>query len=237
MPSLLTTDDFKPAALTCELRYKNAYLIYDRTGQVIEDVRGSFTDVDISASSPQQTSWVSEEGTLLLGLAMCNLTSNHPDKNGEAFAKQCKVFFDAVAHHLQIGMFTRIGLRYVLRKDYKTLDESKAALASTMLVNLKPTKRFNSSDSPIEVLFRWEDSAIGALVRLKAETIQIKATVPSEWQDLVPKLDRAIHVLTVDTDYYTVAPVDREQWNCLEWVPHTVRIIRREIDGILYGGK
>jgi uncharacterized protein (TIGR04255 family) len=237
MPSHLTIDDFKPFSITCELRYKNAYLIYDHTGRVIEDVRESFTDINVSTAGPQQTSWSTNEGTLTVELGACRLITTRPGKNSEAFAKYCKTFFDAVTHHLQIGAFTRIGLRYILRKEYKTVDEAKAALASMMLTNLKPTKRFNSSDSPTEILFRWEDSQIGAFVRLKAETVEIKTVVPPELLDVMPKFEKKMNGLTLDIDYYTVAPVDREQWNPQEWVPQKLRIIRNEVDGILAGGK
>ena len=122
MPNPLTIDDFKPFSVTCELRYKNAYLIYDRTGQVIEDLREAFTDINVLASSPQQTSWTTNEGTLVLELGACRFTGVRPDKTAEVFAKGCKAFFDAVTHQLQIGVFTRIGLRYILRKEYKTVD-------------------------------------------------------------------------------------------------------------------
>jgi hypothetical protein len=235
MPAL-TIDDFKPFSMTCELRYKNAYLIYDRTGQVIEDLRGTFTDIIVSTSSPQQTSWVTNEGTLTLELGACRFITTWPGKNAEAFAKYSKAFFDVVTHHLQIGVFTRIGLRHILRKEFKTEDESKAALAAMKLANLKPTKRFNSSDSPTEVMFRWEDSQIGVFLRLKAETTELKLTVPPELQDAVPKIEKKVNGLTLDIDYYTVAPVEREQWNCQEWVSQKLRIIGKEVDGILDGG-
>jgi hypothetical protein len=235
MPAL-TIDDFKPFSMACELRYKNAYLIYDHTGRVIEDVRESFTDINVSTSSPQQTSWVTNEGTLTLELGACRFIATRPDKNTEKFATHCKAFFDAVTRHLQIGVFTRIGLRPIFRKEFKTEDESKAALAAMKLANLKPTKRFNSSDNPTEVMFRWEDSQIGAFVRLKAETMETKLTVPPELRDAVPKIDKKVNGLTLDIDYYTVAPVEREQWNCQEWVSQKLRIIDREVDGILDGG-
>jgi len=237
MPNSLTIDDFRLFSVTCELRYRNAYLIYDRTGQIIEDVSEFFTDINVAASSPQQTSWTTKQGTLVLELGACRFTSNRAEKNAESFATYCKAFFDAVTHHLQIGIFTRIGLRYILRKEFKSLDDSKAALASLMLPNLEPTKRFNSSDSPTEILFRWEDSQIGAFVRLKAETIEIKAMPPPELIDSLPKFEKEINGLTLDIDYYTVAPVDREQWDALEWLPQKLRIIRKEVDGILGDGK
>jgi hypothetical protein len=237
MPSPLTIDDFKSSNVTCEVRYKNAYLIFDRTGQVIEDLRESFTDISISVASPQQTTWTTNESTLVLELGACRLTSTCLDKSGEAFAKRCKAFFDAVVHNLQINLFTRIGLRCIYRKEYKTVDEARTALEAMTLVNLKPVKRFNSSDSPTEVLFRWEDSQVGAFIRLKAESIEIKSTIPFELQDTVPSIDKKINSLTLDVDYYTVAPVDREQWDPEEWLPQKFRIIRKEIDGIIGGSR
>lgn len=60
MPSL-TIDDFRPFSVTCELRYKNAYLIYDRTGQVLEELRNSFPSIAVSTASPAQTAPVERE--------------------------------------------------------------------------------------------------------------------------------------------------------------------------------
>lgn len=236
MPTL-SIDEFKLVNATCELRYKNAYLVYDRTGQVLQDLSRSFTDISISSSAPQQTAWVAQEGTFSLEIGTCRFTSARSNQSAETFAKQCGAYFDAVTKNLQINVFTRIGLRYIARKEYPSLDESKAALASMMLVNLKPTQRFKSSESPIEILFRWEDSQIGAFIRLRAETADIKLEVSPELQEHVPRIDKKIHGLTIDMDYYTVAPVEREQWNALEWLPQKLRIIKKEADGILQGGR
>ena len=170
----LIIDDFRAFSLTCELRYMSAYLIYDRTGQVLEDLRKTFTNIAVSAASPPQTSFVAAEGSFTLELGACRFTTNRLDKNGETFAKHCAVFFDVVIDQLGINVFTRLGLRYIARKEFKTLDEAKAALAALTLANLKPTRRFNSSESPIEVMFRWEDAEIGAFVRLRAESVDIK---------------------------------------------------------------
>jgi hypothetical protein len=71
---------------------------------------------------------------------------------------------------------------------------------------------------------------------LKAETTEIKLNVPPELQGNVPKFDRKLIGLTLDIDYYTVAPVEREQWEPQEWLLQKVRIIRKEVDDILQGG-
>lgn len=236
MPSRFKFDDFKPVSITSELRYKNAYLIFDCTGQILADIRGSFSEINTVIATPQQSAFASAEGTFNLELATCRFTSGRPDKDIETYARHCKVFFDAVAERLKIDIFTRIGLRYILRLEFKTEKESKEALGSMMLANLNPTKRFNSSDSPTEVLFRWEDAQIGATVRLKAETTEMKMNVPPELQGYVPKFEKKIVGLTLDIDYYTVAPVEREQWDAKEWLLQKFRIIRMEADEIVRGG-
>lgn len=233
----LTIEDFKHFNTTCELRYDNAYLIFDRTGRVLTDLREIFTDVAVSNASPQQTTFTANEGTFTIEIGACRFTTVRFERDSQALAKHCKSFFETVTEQLEIEVFTRIGLRSILRKEFKTTEESKAALASMMLANLEPTKRFNSSHSPTEVLYRWEDSQIGATVRLKAETTEFKLAIPPELQDDIPKVDRKKIGLTLDVDYYTVAPVDREQWNAEEWLPQKQRIIVKEVNGILQGGR
>jgi len=236
MATPLRIDDFKLFTLTCELRYKNAYLIYDKTGQILTDLRQHFNEIEVGTASPPQTSFTSEEGTFVLELGACRFTVAKAEKGAEIFAKHCKVYFETVMRHLNISLLTRIGLRYIARKESKSLDDSKVALAALRLTGLNPTKRFNSSDSPTEVLFRWEDSQIGAFFRLKAETTEIKTNTPLELRDLVQPIDKKIIGLTLDIDYYTAAAVQREQWEPEEWIQQKFRIIRKEADSIMEGG-
>jgi hypothetical protein len=235
MPSTLAFDDFKPYTLTCELRYDNAYLVFDRTGQLVTDVRDSFTNVSVASAVPQQSAFSADEGNFNVELNAARFTSGRVDRTGELFAKHCSVLFDAVVERLEINVFTRIGIRYILRKDFATDAEAKEALASMMLTSLKPVKRFNASEHPTEVAFRWEDDQVGAFVRLKAEITDIKVVVPVEMQDTIPKFEKKVNGLTLDIDYYTVARVEREQWSCREWLPSKLRVIRKEVDSILRG--
>jgi hypothetical protein len=106
--SMLNFDDFTPYGVTCELRFKNAYLIFDRTGKILEELREHFTQPEISSASPQQTGFTAEEGTFSLEVGACRFTSAKVDGTGEVFAKQCKLFFDTVVEQLNVTVFTRI---------------------------------------------------------------------------------------------------------------------------------
>lgn len=233
MANAMTVDEFTPFSVTCEIRYKNAYLLFDRTGQILKDLGEHFTAIEVTSASPAQTVFTSEECAFTIELGACRSTTSQIDSSGEFFAKQCRLFFGAVTENLGISVLSRIGLRYLARREYKTLDEAKVALASLGLLNLTPLSRFKSSDSPIEILLRWEDNEIGAFIRLKAETVNIKLTTSPELRTTVPNVDKNIVGLTLDIDYYTVAPVLLEQWEPLEWLQQKLRIVRKEADSII----
>jgi hypothetical protein len=138
MTSSLSVSDFKISMAVCEVRYENAYLIYDRTGLICNDLRTLFTGLTVVTAFPNQTTLQAEEGSFALELTQCRFGSQKPDSQLEMFATHGKRFFDSVLYNLDIKAFSRVGLRGFFRKEYKSLDEAKAALASLKLVNVAP---------------------------------------------------------------------------------------------------
>jgi uncharacterized protein (TIGR04255 family) len=230
MPPSLTFNDFEVMSLTCELRYASAFLIFDRTGQIIRDVQRVVPNVRMAVATPPQTTFTIDGGTFVIELGACRFSSSQEKRKFEVFADYCQTFFDAVTGHLEIEIFERVGLRHVMKKHFKSETEARAVLSAMQLANLKPAKRFNISDSPSEVLCRWEDSQIGTTVRLKAETVEL---IQQAEQAETPTKEVKTPRLILDVDYYTVAPVEREQWKAQEWLAEKVRMIRKEIDFLL----
>lgn len=236
MPSALTVDDFSLLRTVCEIRYNQAFLIYDRTGQIMSDVRGFFRNVAVASAAPNQSAFAADEGNFTVELDKSGFTSEKLDSSLETYGKWCKAFFGVVTRNLELKVFTRIGLRSFMRAEFKTIEESNAALASMKLPNLGNEKRFNISCDPTEVLFRWQDNQIGATIRLKSDTVGLELVVPREFTEKENSLKRSVTGLMLDIDYYTVAPVDAGQWDAMEWVPQKMRIIRKEIDAIVRRG-
>lgn len=235
MASPLRYDDFALVSVNCELRYRPAFLQFDRTGQILRDLRHSFSEIEVSAAGPQQTSFNSKEGNFVIDLQSCRFTNLPPDRKIESSARQFKVFSESVCKHLEIDVFTRVGVRIISRKRFDSLKSAKTALALLELPNLSPKRRFNSSESPIEVMFRWEDEQIGATIDLKSEKTEMKINAPQQLREGLPKVDSTTFGLTLDMDYYTVAPVEREQWEAHEWIATKARMMRKEADEILRG--
>ena len=233
MTPSITVSDFKPTLAVCEIRYENAYLIYDRTGLICADLRKLFTDLRVVSPSPNQTILQAEEGSFGLELNLCRFTTQKPDSQLEAFAEHGKRFFDSVLYNLDIKAFTRIGLRVMLRRDFKDLDSAQAALTSLNLVNIPPGERFQASAEPREVSIRWEGKQIGTNLRLKAGGATIDVILPPELEAKQPEIHKSIFGLELDLDYYTVAPVERSQWDASSWITHSLRTMKKGADSIL----
>ncbi len=232
MPVHLSVADFKATNAVCELRYENAYLIYDRTGLVCHEARAFYTNCNVVTASPNQTIFQAEEGAFALELSQCRFSTNKPDHSLEKFAGHCKTFFDSVTIHLDVRVFTRVGFRITFRKDYKDLDEAKATLNSLKLVNLRAEERFGAAPEPHEIFFRWEGNQVGAMLRLKAESGKIDIILPPELEAEKSEIHKSFNGLTLDVDYYTVAPVERSQLDASAWILRSARTIRKNVDAI-----
>jgi hypothetical protein len=232
MPLNISVADFKMTFAVCELRYENAYLIFDRTGQVCQDARDFFTDCNVVSAAPNQTIFQAKEGSFFLELAQCRFSTTKPDTSLEKFAEHCKKFFDSVTGNLEIKVFTRVGLRALLRKDFETLDEAKAALTSLKLVCLQPADRYGVASEPREIILRWESDQSGVMLRLKAESGKIDFVLPPELEAEKAEIHKSFNGLVLDVDYYTVAPVERTQWDAAAWIQRSIRTIKRDTDAI-----
>ena len=180
MISTLSIDDFKLKQAVCELRYENAYLLYDRTGLICAELQRSFTHVQVLSAVPQQSVIQCDEGVFGLELGQCRFTSMKLDNQLERFADETKRFLDVALYNLDIKVFTRIGLRVFFVKEYKSLDEARSALALLKLSNIASVERFGAATEPSEVLFRWENTMIGTMLRLATGSSTVDLVVSSE---------------------------------------------------------
>jgi hypothetical protein len=233
MPLRLSVDDFRMFSAVCELRYEDAFLLFDRSGRICNDAKERFTDCEIVSAVPNQTILRAKEGNFTVDLKACRFTTTSPDSTLERFAANCKGFFDSVTNNLDLKVFTRIGLRVVLRKEYGDLAEAKAALSSLKLLNIPQAERFGAASEPREMTFRWEGTQIGTMLRLAAETGKIDVVLPPELEMEKSEFHKSIMGLVLDVDYYTVAPVERSQWDAIAWIPRSVRTVKKESDAVL----
>lgn len=217
----------------CELRYSEAYSLFDQTGRICKDLARLFTNFKVENPTPASTTMRADEGVFAVEMTQCRFTSQKPDTGLKLFAEHGKRFFDSILYNLDIRVFTRIGLRTFHRKEFANLEEAKKALAALQLINLQPMERFGADSEPSEIVYRWEGRQTGASLRLKAEMGQIDIVLPPEIGGETQEIHKSLTGLILDVDYYTVAPVERSQWDAAAWITNSFRLVRRQTDSIL----
>jgi hypothetical protein len=229
----LTISDFTLRQATCELKYPDAFLVFDRTGIIYHHLTKRFKNVKNVSASPFQTHMTAEEGTIAVEGQALRLTDNEADSKLERFAANFKVLFDSAVENLELSVFTRVGLRLIFVKKYDNADQPKAEINALQLLKIGSDKRFGIGPEITELHFRWENKELGASVRLRAESGSVDAKLPPELGLAEKAIHKEFHHLIIDVDYYTVALVEREQWDPITWITQSARIVRKEIDRIL----
>ena len=232
MPTL-TLSDFEFRQATCEIRYAEAPLIFDRTGEIFHHLGKRFTNLRNELGTPIQTQMTADEGVFNIQMTAARLTASKLDASLEKFASHCKLFFDFLADRLDIAVFTRIGLRLIYIKPYGSSDEPKAALNALKSLGIKVEPRFGVGSEITEWVARWESKELGATLRLKAENGTLDAQFNPDLGLGQTSVHKEYHHLIADVDYYTLAIVERSQWDPVNWITRTGRNVRKEIDRVL----
>lgn len=237
MTLLFSTTDFHLIQATCEIRYPQAPLVFDRTGHVFHSLGKKLTNLHNDGAAPTQTTMTADEGTAVIELNSSRFVADAVFSTGdlESFASNCKTFFDLVINELELTFFTRVGLRILFSKQFPTRAESVERLNTLKIVNndaAAPVVRFGASAKIGEVLFRWQGNDLGTTFHLTAEDGAINAKFPPGL-GLDSSINKEYHRLLLDIDYYTVSIVQREQWDAAEWITQAARMVRKETDKLL----
>ncbi len=232
MPVPLTVNDFSLIRAACELRYENAYLIYDRTGQIANALGKRFESFEVVTATPNQSAFRSTEGSLTLELAKAFITSDRPQP--ETFAASCKKFFSVITDFLEVQVLTRIGFRQTYSSPRKDQRSAVEALNEIPVVGRIPT--IGRSPEPLaEITLRWEGENTGTTVRLLSQSGKMNLILPPEFTDDDRELKKEFSGLMLDVDYYTVAPVEVAQWDAVAWIPDAARSMRKQLNSLLEG--
>jgi len=230
MPSSLS--DFSLISVVCEVRYSNAYLLFDKTGEVLKILRENLTNFEIGQASPQQTSFKSDEGTFGLEIAASRIRQDHPDSKLDNFSRASDGFFLVVLEQLQISLLTRIGMRTQWKLDCESVAEANEILTAIKLFASGRSDPFDIGGSASEFSVRWQSGELGVWFSAKSIDADMSAELPAEFGADRNRKTK-IRGLLLDVDYYTVAPVDSGQWKASEWITASFRRIKKNLERLI----
>jgi hypothetical protein len=227
------------AALTFELRYPNAFHLWDRSGKIWADAVDRWPSLTLREAAPNQTGFRLENRAEV---------AVHLDRSFAAVAGRqvkvdnilpfCLFLGEDVPPTLGITTFTRIGFRATFIKRYEKMEDAVTDFFETGM-----TKKFNGKpfgidgnvDSPT-VSIRFEGKSLGCTATLQVRKRTLKLDVPmiGADEDFDP-VTREHLEFVYECDYFTTAPMARGQLKTDRWVNEAMHVIRRDSVLILGG--
>jgi len=232
----LTFSDFSPASFSFEVRYPDAYLLWDRAGQLSEDLQNRHQITRLTTAQPGKIAYVvnmtSEVSWQLNNLVVIE---NRPSTaTMDAFYRLCSDCFELTLRLLAVNEIKRVGFRMVFFQKFSSKDDAAAALLSAGLLQFPPGKRFNVD--PVqrypEYAIRCEDQKFGYMLRLLVGEVNYELDLTPQWKGNAVEPKHEDH-LVLDFDYYSRASLPTGSFRVEEWLPQVLHVIRRDADSFL----
>jgi hypothetical protein len=225
-------DQFTLWTATFEVRYDTAFLLWDHVGSVWAEVKKQYPETAVEQASPNQVRVAVDDRTQgVVSVDRAFFTVSKPKSDLRELQSLADVFFPVLFERIDISTLTRIGLRVIYGKEFTGRRAAADFLATQVpLPNLKG-KYLNVEGSIFdpETYFVYEGEALAFSIRVKAQEMNIKLTVPVEFEDLLSAAKGRRSTATVDIDYFAHGATPVASFSAAALIEGWLHLIRRDI--------
>jgi hypothetical protein len=237
-PRALELSDLTLESAAFEVRYDMALLHWDRAGALWNDVRKKYPSLNISKGSPGQTAFsIGEKYELTVELLRAYVVAQPPQVDLDEFLEIAESLVSILVNHLEITDFTRVGFRHTHVKEFGSRREASEAVLSFLIKwnSEGPVFGIKEELAPVpEVNLRWEGKALGATLHMYPQSRHLEFDPPPVFADLDKQVSDT-HVLVLDIDQFTSAPVSVGQLRPGEWARSVMQAARRDCGKFMRG--
>lgn len=233
-------DSFKPFSLIFQIKYADAYLLWDRAGIVSQGICKIWPNLVLKEALPKQQVLTGEGVTVQTGLTSSTITLVGEKVFEQKNILNLKETVELWRDILELGDLTRVSTRTQFIKKYSTLKEANVDLLALNLVRWPKDKVFDqpmeSDRNGLEIAFRFEDSNAFAVLRLKAEELKVEVDLDGRFFDQTKIEKSQMHIL-IDFDRGLLGATSAAKFRADEWIKGYQHLLRRDIEKILKGAK
>lgn len=229
----LTFSDFRPIGLAFEIRYPEAYLLWDRAGRIAQELQARYPVSRLTSAEPGKIVFSCSRGQeITWQLDRLIVADYRPASRLDEFYPICEQCFDITVSNLEITELKRVGFRPAFAKNFPTREEAGATLLATGILRVPEGKQFNveARCTLPEYGIRREGEKFGYALKISVQTVKYEFAPPPQWQgnEVEAKEEQRV---TLDLDWYTVAPMPVGAMRVTEWLTQIMHAVRRDTDG------
>jgi hypothetical protein len=180
------------------------------------------------SATPTNTQFESPDYALVCTNDLLRITAQQ-GVSPSLFRENSSNFFNVCASVLHIDRFERLGFRLIQTHQFPDIASASKAACSLARIT-EPNGKFFRIDGGLTQVERkivWENESTGILMSIRSEHRTIKAQLPWDIRKRATIEVKDMTVLVIDTDYFTKAPVHREQVHPEEWLASAERTVKQ----------
>lgn len=234
----LTFLDFGPLSFSFEIRYPDTYLLWDRAGQVAEELRGHHKITRRLAGEPGKIAFVIDGKTEVTWQMDRLIVADHEPSTSktDGFYLACENCFDITLRNLGVSELTRVGFRPIFVKKFSSKADAAAALLSMGLIRVPAGKKLNIEPTQKypEYAIKCEDDKFGYTLRLSVQEVNYEMELIPQWKGHTVEPKREFFI-AFDIDYYSLAALPVGSFRVREWLAQILHAIHRDTDSFFVG--
>lgn len=217
------------------MRYDEAFLLWDRSGELWSSARTLFSRLKMNQAVPNQTTFIADDRYVLnVMINRTGVTDYRPSGSSEKIAETIATFADLVAKTLELSVLTRVGTRYQYSMKCKTIEEARAKAAEAIpafatgprLFNIEPT-----SCGP-SMKIEGDDGELAFVAQLYAQEKKYEFNPPPDVSEAsgLERTEQSTFELVLDFDFSTKKPIPVSAFNAHSWLVGASKSISRDAD-------
>lgn len=231
-------DSFKLHTAIFQLRYIEAYELWDRAGAISRAMCAIWPDLKLSEGKPQRQILEGNGVHLQTEIAQSTVTLKGDKSLEQHKVKQLIATFDVWRKELALKELKRISTRTIFVKDFSSTKEANAELRSLGLVRWPSSKVFDqpleSDLNGFEIRYRFEDKSSFSFLSFRVEQVKYDVELDPDFFDET-EMHRSKYRMIIDFDRGLLGVVDAEKFRVDDWIKGHQHILRRDIEKVTKG--
>ncbi len=225
---------FQRAQVTMELRFDEAFVLWDRTGALWQTLRRQFKTLKHVSVTPNQSNFVADNRFgLSVSLDRAIITDHKPSGGASSTTELMGKFADIVVRQLEVLVLKRVGTRFIHRLRCKDADDARAKLRQALPIQPGGATFFNVKPEQFSPHLKIDvsDGELGYTVQFHVNQRTYEFETPPEVSDLdLEHVKKTIDELVFDIDFFTAQPIPTESFDGAVWLSGWHKAIAKDAD-------
>lgn len=231
-------DLFRLQNIIFQIRYSEAYRIWDHSGEIAQRLCLIWPDLKLSDGRPNQQVFKSKDVNIQTGLTNSTITIFGADSLGQGKLQQLIKTFAVWSQALELNELTQISTLATFENNFPSLKEANAEMIGLNLARWPTDKVFDqpidSESNGVEVFYRFQDEDSFSTLRLSVEESKYEVDLDPRYVD-DSKIRKTKCQMLIKFDRGIMGSINPTKFRVDDWMKGYQHVLHRDIEKVTKG--